>query len=550
MTIIFSAKILDVISSGGTFQTAFYYVIGMICGNLLIEIILNSIQVLHIDAQNKTNNRAASQMLKEYMSVDYQYNESGEMMDLTQSFFLYVQPAEYLPVIGLLLTGVIQTVFSAYIALSIHPLILFAIIGFIILKTLCTKNLHKKDFRWSLDRVPYDRKFNYLKNAMTMTSFAKELRINGGRSWLKDKFIDVLNSYNLSIAKYCNEKVPTKICIVIIDVFQQVLIYLYFAYQVIRKSLSLGNFSMVLQVTSLFYASVNQIFEQASLLSNIADDVKTYIEYLKLVDEGVSSKGTRHMDELVAEIDLEFRNVSMIYPNTTQPVLKNVSFHIHPGEHVAIVGQNGAGKSTIIKLICRLYEPTEGEILLNGVNIQEYCYDEYMAALSVILQDFKLLAFSVRDNIVLNRSFDQQLFDYAIRVSDLKEKIDTLPDGINTIMYRQYDENGMEFSGGEAQRVALAREIYKNGKMIILDEPTSALDALTEYRIFEALNEITRDKTSIYISHRMSSVIFCNRIIVIKEGEIVEEGAHSELMSRKGEYYHLFTKQAENYIQH
>lgn len=267
-----------------------------------------------------------------------------------------------------------------------------------------------------------------------------------------------------------------------------------------------------------------------------------------MIETGNSAAGTRHMGDLTSGIDLEFRNVSMIYPNTSTVVLKNVSFRIRSGEHIAIVGQNGAGKSTIIKLICRLYEPIEGEILLNGININEYRYEEYVEALSVILQDFKLLAFSVRENIVLNRAFDQELFDYAVSISDLKEKLDSLPDGADTVLYRQYDENGTEFSGGEAQRVALARGIYKNGKMIIFDEPTSALDALSEYKIFEALNTITKGKTAIYISHRLSSVIFCDRIIVLNNGEVVEQGDHATLMANKGEYYTLFTKQAEHYI--
>lgn len=548
ITIWFSAKILDAVSSGQSFERVLYYILWMVCGNLLFALVLNAIQVLHIDIQNKTNNRAGSQLMKDYMSIDYKYNESGDMLNLTQSFFLYVQPAEFLPLLGNLLTGIVQVALSAYIALSIHPLILLALVAFIVLKSFFTKCNHRKDYQWSIDQVPFNRKLGYLKNAMTLMPFAKEVRINGGRTWLTKKFNDVLNSYSLSIAKYCNSKIKTNISIVIVDVLQQVLIYLYFSYQVIRGSLTIGNLSMLLQVTSLFYSSVNQIFAQISLLSNTASHVDDYKEYLKMIEKGNSAAGTRHMGDLTSGIDLEFRNVSMIYPNTSTVVLKNVSFHIHSGEHIAIVGQNGAGKSTIIKLICRLYEPTEGEIFLNGININEYLYEEYVEALSVILQDFKLLAFSVRENIVLNRAFDQELFDYAVSISDLREKLDSLPDGADTVLYRQYDENGTEFSGGEAQRVALAREIYKNGKMIILDEPTSALDALSEYKIFEALNTITKGKTAIYISHRLSSVIFCDRIIVLNNGEVVEQGDHAALMANKGEYYTLFTKQAEHYI--
>ena len=548
ITIYCSAKILDAVSSGQPFVLALRYILYMVCGNLLLEIFLSIIQVLQIDVQNKTNNRAGCQLMREYMSMDYQYNESGDMLNITQSFFLYVQPAEFLPLLGKLLTGVIQVALSAYIAISIHPIILLALIAFIALKSYLTASNHRREYQWSIDQAPFQRKLGYLKNAMTQMPFAKEVRMNRGKGWLTRKFEDVLYSYSLSVANYCNSKIKASIGIVIVDALQQALIYLYFSYQVIRGSLSIGNLSMMLQVTSLFYSSVNQIYEQLSLLSNTASHVEDYKDYLKLMESGCTAGGWRPVEDTTPDVEIEFRNVSMVYPNTSTAVLNRVSFHIRPGEHVAIVGQNGAGKSTIIKLLCRLYEPTEGEILLNGININEYQYEDYVEHISVILQDFKLLAFPIRENIVLNREFNQELFDYAIAVSNLEEKIESLPEGADTVLFRQYDENGTEFSGGESQRVALAREIYKNGAMILLDEPTSALDALSEYKIFEALNTITRKKTSISISHRLSSVIFCDRIIVINSGNVVEQGDHAALMEQKGEYYTLFTRQAEHYM--
>ncbi len=249
------------------------------------------------------------------------------------------------------------------------------------------------------------------------------------------------------------------------------------------------------------------------------------------------------------EYYVEFKNVSFQYPNTETYALRHVNLKFKVGEKLAIVGENGSGKTTMIKLMCRLYDPTEGEILLNGVNIKKYDYKEYMAAFSVVFQDFKLLAMTLGQNVAAAKDYDEARVREHPLKSGFGERLKTLPDGCETYLYQHYSDKGIEISGGEAQKIALARALYKNAPFIILDEPTSALDPISEYEVYSKFNEISGDKTAVYISHRLASCRFCDKIAVFSEGNIVQSGSHRELLQdTEGKYYALWNAQAQYYI--
>jgi ABC-type multidrug transport system, ATPase and permease components len=215
---------------------------------------------------------------------------------------------------------------------------------------------------------------------------------------------------------------------------------------------------------------------------------------------------------------------------------------------MAIVGKNGAGKTTFIKLLCRLYDPTEGEILLNGINIKKYDYEEYLRVFSVVFQDFKLFSFSVAENVATSCEYDEDKLWKCLEQAGIKDRIEKLPEGINTNIYNNQEE-GIEISGGEAQKLAIARALYKDAPVVILDEPTSALDPVSELEIYERFNKLVEEKTSIFISHRMSSCRFCNNILVFDDGQIVQIGNHDELVSDKeGIYHSLWEAQAKYYV--
>ena len=248
-----------------------------------------------------------------------------------------------------------------------------------------------------------------------------------------------------------------------------------------------------------------------------------------------------------AEYFIEFENVSFKYPGSSVFALKNVSLKFRVGQKLAIVGENGSGKTTFIKLLCRLYDPTEGRILLNGVDIKKYDYDEYMSVFSVVFQDFKLFSFTLGQNVATSTEYDGDRVMDALEKSGFGERLSSLEKGLSTYIYKDISDNGLEISGGEAQKIALARALYKNAPFLILDEPTAALDPISEAEIYSRFNEIADIKTAIYISHRLSSCRFCDEILVFDRGNIVQQGSHEKLVCEKGKYSELWNAQAQYY---
>lgn len=243
-----------------------------------------------------------------------------------------------------------------------------------------------------------------------------------------------------------------------------------------------------------------------------------------------------------------FRNVSFRYPGTERYALKNFSMELAVGEKLAIVGMNGSGKTTMIKLLCRLYDPQEGEILLNGVDIRKFKQEEYSRLFSVVFQDFTLYPFPLGQNIAVSRAYDEKLVRKCLADADFGARLAAMGNGLDTYLYKDYDDAGVEISGGEAQKIAIARAVYKEAPFILLDEPTAALDPLAEYEIYSNFDKLAGTKTAVYISHRLSSCRFCEKIAVFHEGELLQMGSHEELVADKnGKYYELWRAQAQYY---
>ena len=249
------------------------------------------------------------------------------------------------------------------------------------------------------------------------------------------------------------------------------------------------------------------------------------------------------------EYEIEFRNVSFKYPGSENYALKNVNFKFNIGERLAFVGMNGSGKTTFVKLLCRLYDPTEGQILLNGIDITRYDYEQYMALFSVVFQDYAVFAFDIAGNVSASSEPDRdRVLDCLVRAG-LGERISELENGIDTFITKNYDATGVDFSGGEKQKIAIARALYKESPFIILDEPTASLDPLAEADIYARFNEIVTDKTAVYISHRLSSCRFCDKIVVFDNGEIIQQGDHETLVAdENGKYFELWHAQAQHYV--
>lgn len=299
-------------------------------------------------------------------------------------------------------------------------------------------------------------------------------------------------------------------------------------------------------VTSLVENLTTFINECGGLVAN-SRYLAQFFKYLDMPDEKYRGSLTteKRSDN---EYEIEFHNVSFKYPSMDTYALKNLSLKIHVGQRLAVVGMNGSGKTTMIKLLCRLYDPTEGYITLNGINIKKYDYTEYMNIFSVVFQDFKLFSYTLGENVGASADIDKEKAEGCLQKAGFNNRFEKMPKGLNTFLYKGFDEDGVEISGGEAQKIALARALYKNAPFIVLDEPTAALDPIAEFEVYSKFNEIIGSKTAIYISHRLSSCRFCDDIAVFHEGQLVQRGCHEELLSETGgKYFELWGAQAQYY---
>ncbi|MCR5689458.1 MAG: ABC transporter ATP-binding protein/permease [Clostridiales bacterium] len=312
-------------------------------------------------------------------------------------------------------------------------------------------------------------------------------------------------------------------------------------------SLGVGDF---LKCATAGNDLLNSLGATGSIATGLHNNVKyldKFFEYLDLPTE--MYYGTIPTEKRSdGKYDIEFHDVSFRYPGSDVYALRHLSFKMKVGERVAVVGMNGSGKTTMIKLLCRLYDPTEGYITLNGIDVKKYDYGDLLALFSVVFQDFRLFSFSLGENVSSNVEYDEERVAQCLKKSGMGETLARLPEGTKTAIYKDFDENGVEISGGEAQKIALARALYKDAPFVVLDEPTAALDPIAEADIYARFNEIVGDRTVVYISHRLSSCRFCDRIAVFHEGELVQTGTHDELLADEGgKYRELWTAQAQYY---
>ena len=303
-----------------------------------------------------------------------------------------------------------------------------------------------------------------------------------------------------------------------------------------------------------YVAALSRLGEGVQEFMYLLSDNEMYCLHLRKLFEYLDLPNRRYQGSLTVEkrddieYDIEFCDVSFRYPGADKDALSHVNLKFRIGEKLAVVGRNGSGKTTLIKLLCRLYDPTQGEIFLNGVEIRKYDYDEYIALFSVVFQDFKLFSFTLGQNVAAGVKYDRARARECLIKAGMGERLEEMPRGLDTCLYRDFGENGVEISGGEAQKTALARALYKDAPFMILDEPTAALDPVAEYEVYSKFNEIAGDRTAVYISHRLASCRFCDTVAVFDKGHLVQKGSHDELvLEEDGMYYQLWHAQAQYY---
>lgn len=482
------------------------------------------------------------------MKMDFKYTEDPKVLDdIETSDRAIASIGLVLRKLFFLFGEIIAFLGYMTIVVTLSPWVLIYLIFTVGIIYWFVRRANKYEYSRKDNIAKVNRKSKYIYNLMYNFAYGKDIRIFDLSQWISGKFQEI-NKAEIKIQKDIKRKYfKADIMDAILLLTREGIIYGYLIYMVLYKNMSIGNFTMYCATIAGFASWMQKVLDNIVYINN----QNLYInEFRNFLVKNLEGEETNHVDIPRADsYEIEFRNVSFKYPNSERYIYKNLSLKIKWGERLAIVGVNGAGKTTFVKLLTRLYEPTEGEILINGINISKFDKNEYYKLFSVVFQEIKMFAFSVAENVSLKTKdrIDRDKVLQSIGRAGIGKKINSLEKGIDTSLLKILDSSGIELSGGENQRLAIARILYKNGNIIILDEPTSALYPIAEYNLYKSFDDMIQNKTAIYISHRLASKRFCDNIALFEDGEIKEYGTHEELLINNGSYAKMFNTQASYY---
>lgn len=448
------------------------------------------------------------------------------------------------------LKSIMESLLSIVIAIvSLTSINVYIIIVLLVIAMInIISEVYRVKYQYEMDKDTADIELNlyYARDYLASPKFAKEIRSFN----MKDFILGKLNGF---IDKFAKIKVDTELkylkrfwIVYIFDGIMLIIIYLSGIYQYYAGGMDIGLFSLYLSaMTTMVYSLLNGV----RALTAISGDGK-YVGALNefLNKKSVSHIGDKKIDEINASnVHIEFKNVSFKYPKSDDYILRDLNLIISAGEKISLVGKNGAGKTTMVKLLLGLYKPTKGKILIQGVDYQEYSDDELYKLFSVVLQDFGIYNFTINNNISMNQEIDQEKAKQCMEEMQVWDKVDSLYAKGESYISQRFDENGIDLSGGERQKLAMARALYKDSPIYIFDEPTSALSPQSEYEVYQNFSNISKDKMVIFISHRLASCRLCDKILVLDQGEIVNSGSHDELIKSDNLYSRMFRTQAESF---
>lgn len=533
----------------------------IVLNNCLMKLIENTLS-RYLDVKKEyLSNMMVEIMGEKIMNLEYSYLEDPYYLDLKERaiFAITNQNAieSTITEASQCLTQAVTLIGLVAIMATLGPVLIVAIVLGTALMLLCYSIMMKEMQNAMQSIIPINRRFGYYFNLTMEAKAQKEIRLYGMEPMITDT-VKKDNELTCDMMGSAFGKMGVGIgMMAIVSEAVSVFSYIYVGIRTLSdkfgRQLSLGDLTMYVTSAINFSTSIEKFGEQIVGLLQMMGFLEPYMEFMTLEEE------TKEYGKEMFSGDIEtveFRDVTFTYPKAEKPILKNITFEIHKGEKISIVGLNGAGKSTLVKLICRMYKADSGQILVNGKNIYDYDYNSYMKAISAVFQDYKLFNFSIEENISCQgdnlKGSDavekSEKVSHLIEEVGMKEKVDSLPLGMKSRFGKDYDEDGIEMSGGQGQKIAIARALYKPASMVILDEPASALDPIAEAEIYEKFNSLVEDKTAIYISHRMSSSVFCDKILIIDGGTVSDFDTHANLMKKTDSlYYKLFMAQAENY---
>lgn len=551
VNLVLSKFLLEELVDGRQADVLIALAAGIVIGNLLFLSLIHIVRTNLAKYDDWFDRYFYDNLSRKAMTMDYHLTEdpkalnqrrkadegmawySGGMKGLSECVQLLASYA-------LTMAGVVSIV--AVMSPVLLIVALFAVIGGTV-AVWQTNKCYKIEF----EKFPkVNRAFRYVTWNVLESKFSKSIRLYHGASMMHDQFLDTTKQCS-DIFYYTANSIGRWNCIgSFVNFLKNLCIYGYLSYRLLTGTISIGDFTMLSGSANTLKDSLQGVLNQIQELNRKLNFMREYVKFIEMEDS--CKTGMQGLDTKQLPV-IEFRNVSFRYPSMPEYVLKDINITIPKGQHLSVVGLNGAGKTTFIKLLCRLYDVDEGEILLNGINIKDYDYDTYIKELAVVFQDFKMFALSMRDNIRLGDwEKEEQDMENICNLSGLAQRVSSLPKGLDTQIYKYFDKEGIEPSGGEMQKLAIARALYKDAPVVILDEPTAALDPVAEYDVYRQFDTLVGGKTAIYISHRLSSCKFCDKIAVFSGNTIKEYGTHDELVGvADGIYAEMFRTQAQYY---
>lgn len=569
INILFTAKIINLLSDGKDFKTVMLYIAIAVAINFVLFFLSSFLdeysQNLRNLLLNKENKKVASKLFK----TEYQKLENSEYKELIHkheeaeksrwSRFPYFVWTTYR-----FLNGLFTLIISVIIIFPLlkvgftrtgdtffeKPIFLITIISAILTMAvfilLVAVNINKSYLKANESYAELDRIFYSFLDIFGDYRTGKEIRI-----YKEQNLIDsiatskILTDGEKTLRKISMHTAKASSFVAILGAVVGFGVYLFIGIKGLLGLFGIG--SLVLYCGS-FMQIINGIMMMANTFGKLQEIIPLAKCYFEILDTQDNMKYGGKDINFTDKFEIEFRNISFKYPNAENYSLKNINIKINNGENLAVVGRNGSGKTTFIKLLCRFYDVTDGEILINGINIKEYTKESIIRLYSVVFQDFKIFSTTLSQNISAGEEYDCDKLYKVLDEANIKDRMLKMEYKENTYLYKELDKAGVEISGGEAQKLALARALYKDAPIVILDEPTAALDPIAENEIYSRINSFVENKTTIYISHRLSSCVFCDRIAVFDKAELVEAGTHQQLIEKNGKYNELWNAQAKYYL--
>ena len=548
--IIFPKYIIDTLTSGKDFSKLIFYIVLMIGISLVLNIISTFVNNMENYMRSKLNLKLSNVVQEKSLEIDYSLFLETETQDAMWAACRVADNDNFsamLNSISRFATGLFTFIAIITIVSKIDIILLLISLSVIFIQSIITSFRTKKDIKFNEEGNPYWRRFSYLSWVANRIQYRKDLLTYNAQNFIIKKMDDFLTFVSQFLKKRRDMSIKSDLFGNFIYSGFQFLTYLFLGIKVFNKIISIGDFTMYMNALNTFVAACNNMVGSIIDINSRIEYFHMYNEFMKISSE-LKKGEIKISSEDINQLSLEFDNVSFKYPGQEIYALKNINIKINAREKLAVVGENGAGKTTFIKLISRLYEPTEGRILLNGIDIKDINYENYMNLFSTVFQDFQMFSFSIFENIAFKENTNDEACEKVNKLvtdNGLDKRFKTLKNGLDTQLTKNYDPEGEELSGGETQKLAIIRALYKDAPILILDEPTAALDPNAEYEIYKKFSDMTFSKTAIYISHRMASTRFCDNIAVFSDGKIIEYGTFDDLIKNNGKYSELYNKQAQ-----